>query len=470
MGRCVTFERRSSTILVIVLVLVLIVGLVGCQQVAVDRDVDQDSQVTHLTLWHGVSPPSNRVIFENLIEGFNQTHPDIEIEARYVGQPDAMIPKILTAVVGNAAPDILWYVPTITGQLVELGAIEPLDDWFAQSPYRDQLDPALLGTMRFENRLWSMPFATNNAAIFYRPSLFAKAGIKAVPTTWDQLRQTARQLTQDTDNDGRVDQKGMLLSLGKGEWTVFAWLPFIYSAQGRLLEETKAEPIAVLESPQMLRALRFAQALVKDGSVQLSAPERGYELDAFLAGRVAMQVTGPWVLPQLKAAGTDFGVFPFPVDQEPAAVLGGENLFLCRSANRSQQKIEAAYRFLDYILSPDFQLPWALGTDYIPANLAVRQMPPYRQLIDDEPSLAVFLAQMAYAKARPLIAQYNALSETLGQAIEATLLGRSPQGALTTAQAELDRVLRRASVPTRAENSAENLGENLAENLAENPG
>jgi multiple sugar transport system substrate-binding protein len=421
-----------------ILLLLLLVGLTGCQP-AVTDDV---ASVTHLTLWHGVSPPSNRVIFEGLVDKFNQTHANIQVDARFVGQPDAMIPKILTAVVGNAAPDLLWYVPTMTGQLVELGAIEPLDDWFAQSLYRNQLDPALLGTMRFEDHLWSMPFATNNAAIFYRPSLFAKAGIEEVPQTWDQFRQAARQLTQDTNGDGHIDQKGLLLSLGKGEWSVFAWLPFIYSAQGDLLQSRDGKTLASLQSPELLRALQFAQTLVQDGSAQLSAPERGYELDAFLAGKVAMQVTGPWVLPQLNAAGIDFGVFPFPVDQVPAAVLGGENLFLCHRANaHERQRTQAAYLFLDYILSPDFQLPWALGTDYIPANLAVREMEPYRQLLAAEPSLGVFLAQMAYAKARPLIVQYNVLSEALGQAIEATLLGRSPAVALKAAQADLDRVL-----------------------------
>ncbi|MBD0270220.1 MAG: carbohydrate ABC transporter substrate-binding protein, partial [Cyanobacteria bacterium Co-bin8] len=157
--------------------------LSGCQS-----QPPSASGKVHLTLWQGISPPANREVFQSLVAQFNQTHPDIEVESLYVGQPDQQIPKILTAIVGNAAPDILWYVPQLTGQLVELEAIQPLENWLDQSPLKAQIDPALFDTMSLEGHLWSIPFATNNAAIFYRPSLFEAAGITDLPKTWPELR------------------------------------------------------------------------------------------------------------------------------------------------------------------------------------------------------------------------------------------------------------------------------------------
>ena len=403
--------------------------LASCQaQIKDDRDI------IHLTLWQGVSPPSNRQVFQSLVERFNQTHANIQVESLYVGQPDQQIPKILTAVVGNAAPDLLWYVPALTGQLVELEAIQPLEDWLNQSPLKDQIDPALFATMTMEGHIWSIPFATNNAAIFYRPSLFEAAGMTHVPETWEELRQTAKQLTQDTDGDGQIDQQGIFLSLGKGEWTVFVWLPFVFSAGGHLYHENQPD----LVNPGAIAALQLGAKLVQDGSAILSSPERGYEIDNFLAGKAAMQVTGPWTLPQMERAGVDFDAFPFPVLETPAAVVGGENIFLCQT---TPERTEAALEFLEYILSQEFQLDWALGTGYLPVNLKVRNSQVYQEFVAQHPPLDIFLKQMEWARARPLIPGYTHLSENFGRAIEASLLGQSPEVALKEAQARLELIL-----------------------------
>lgn len=390
--------------------------------------------IVHLTLWQGIGPPPNRDVFQSLVQQFNDRHPKIHVESLYIGHPDQQIPKILTAVVGNAAPDILWYNPTLTGQLVELEAIEPLEEWLKKSSLIDQLEPALLETMEFEGHLWSIPFGSNNAAVFYRPSLFQAAGITELPQTWEELRQAAQALTKDTDGDGRIDQRGIFLSLGKGEWNVFVWLPFVFSAGGWLNQE--AEPDLVNEGA--IAALTFAQTLVLDDSAVLSAPERGFEIDNFLTGKVAMQITGPWTLAQMQAAGVDFDVFPLPVAEEPAAVLGGENFFLCRT---TPEKRQAALTFMEYILSEEFQQEWALQTGFLPVNSSVRDSEPYKQFVAENPLLQIFLDQMVWARSRPIIPGYSYLSENFGRAIEAALLGSDPTKALTQSQQRLELIL-----------------------------
>jgi len=351
----------------------LLLGLVGCA--ANTPNTNAGEGPLHLTLWHGINPPSNRDVFNDLVAEFNHRHPDIEIEALYIGQPDSQLPKILTSIVGNVPPDLLWFVPQLTGQLVELDAIRPIDDWLERSPHRQDLDPALLETMSLGEHLWSVPFATNNAAIFYRPSLFTEAGIDRLPTTWDELQDTARRLTADLDGDGRSDRYGMFLSVCKGEWTVFVWLPFLFGAGGELFTPD-GQPN--LTNPGAIAALTLGADLVRSGSATLSAPERGFELDEFLAGRAAMQVTGPWTLGQLQQTNVDYGVFPFPARdkaQTPAAVVGGENLFVMKTTPARER---AAWEFCEYVLSEEFQTAWALGTGYLPANLKSRQSQRYQ--------------------------------------------------------------------------------------------
>jgi multiple sugar transport system substrate-binding protein len=408
------------------------------------------TQPIHLTLWHGVNPPPNRVVLQRLVDQFNQAHPQIQVESLYVGQSDQQIPKILAAVVGNVPPNLLWYAPTLTGQLVELEAIVPLEDWLTNLPVRTEIDPVLLSTMQLEGHLWSVPFSVNNVGIFYRPSLFKRAGITQIPQTWTELRQVARQLTNP-----ETGQYGMLLPLGKGEWAVFMWLPFLWSAGGELernvveMEKIKDEPFQStkvdLVNRGAITALQFWRDLIEDGSATLSPPERGYELDQFVAGKVAMQLTGPWTLGQLQATQIDYAVMPIPKQVQSATSIGGENLFIFKTTPQQEQ---AAKVFAEYVLSEAFQTEWAIATGYLPINLKSRQNPDYQAFLEKQPVERVFLAQAKYGHSRPISPGYSRVSEAVGQAIESVLLGkRSPEAALLQSQQRLERALGNGSHP-----------------------
>jgi multiple sugar transport system substrate-binding protein len=98
--------------------------------------------------------------------------------------------------------------------------------------------------------------------------------------------------------------------------------------------------------------------------------------------------------------------------------------------------------FAEYVLSEEFQTQWALGTGYLPTNLQARQNPTYQQFVAQQPAVSVFLAQAAYGRSRPIFFGYNRISEQLGRAIEAVLLGKStPATALADAQQRLSLAL-----------------------------
>ena len=422
-----TLLQAKLTKILSVILAISIMLLSGCNS---DR-TNGTNEVTQVTFWHGINPPENRDVFQRLVDKFNRDNLDLEVKPIYIGQPDAQLPKILAATVSSQPPDILWFVPQIAGKLNRLGALLPLEDWLNNTTIEAEIDPAMFDSMELEGHILSVPFATNNAAVFYRPSLFDRAGITELPQTWSELQQVAKQLTKNIDKNERPKQHGIYLSLGKGEWTVFTWLPFIYSAGGELL--TDGQPNLVTEGA--IAALQFGADLVKDGVAVLSPPERGYEIDDFIAGKIAMQITGPWTLRQLKSSKIDYGVFPIPLAKQPAAVIGGENLFVFKT-NPTRER--ASLRFLAYILSQEFQTAWALETGYLPVNTKSQQSKIYREFVANNPALNVFLDQMHYAKSRPIIADYDRLSENLGRAIEASLLGKqTPQAALERSQQRL---------------------------------
>ncbi|AFY31350.1 ABC transporter substrate-binding protein [Calothrix sp. PCC 7507] len=422
--------------------LFLLVGILAISACQTILPGVKQAQVFHLTLWQGVNPPPNRDVLQKLVDKFNQTHPNIQVESLYIGQQDQQMPKILAAVVGNAPPDLLWYNPTIAGQLVDLDAIIPLDKLLANSPVKDEIDPNLFASMEYQGKIWSVPFATNNVGIFYRPSLFKSAGVTDLPRTWQELQQTAQKLTRDTNGDGRIDQHGMALPLGKGEFTVFTWLPFMWSGSGELIsgDSQTAAGVVLKDNQQAIAALQFWRDLITDGVAVLSEPERGYETNDLLTGKIAMQLNGPWSLGELQATGIDFDVLPIPFAQQPATSIGGENLFFFKT-NPEQEK--AAFEFAEYVLSAEFQTELALGTGYLPVNLKSRQSDEYQEFVQKFPQVKVFLEQAKYGRSRPIFPGYNRISDNLGRAIESVLLGKSsPAAALKASQQRLDLIFK----------------------------
>lgn len=390
----------------------------------------------HVTLWQGINPPTNREVLQRLVDKFNRSQNEIFVESIYAGQPDQQIPKILAAVVGEAAPDLLWFNPTLTGRLVELGAVRPLDDLLATSTLGQEIDPSLLPTMQLNNRTWSIPFATNNIGVFYRPSLFEAAGIKELPQTWDEFCRAAKQLTIDKDGDKRIDQHGIFLPLGKGEFTVFIWSPFLWSAGGDLDGDRPQ-----LNTPEARDALQLWLDLIRSDSAILSQPERGYEEDNFVSGKVAMQISGSWALRFMTQKGIDFGVMPIPRDRFAATTIGGENLFLFKTTPARET---AAWKFAEFVMGEEFQTAWATQTGYLPTNLKAQRSQAYAEYIAKQPAAEIFLNQISAGRTRPLSADYPRISESIGRAIEATLLQKSsPTEALAKAQRSLELALNR---------------------------
>jgi multiple sugar transport system substrate-binding protein len=433
------FHNINEQLRLLVLLVASLIIFSGCQIFAPNSN---KSAVTHITLWQGVNPPPNRDVLQKLVNKFNKTNPNIQVESLYVGQQDQQMPKILAAVVGNAPPDLLWYNPAIAGQLVELDALIPLDEMLNKSPLKGEIDPTLFKSLEYKGKIWSVPFATNNVGVFYRPSLFKAAGISELPKNWDEFRQVAKKLTRDTNGDRKVDQYGMFLPLGKGEFTVFTWLPFMWAAGGELVGDgvQTASGVELANNQGAISGLQFWRDLITDGSVMLSGPERGYETDALLSGKVAMQLTGPWTLGQFQATGVDFGVFPIPSSQRSATSIGGENLFLFKTTSERQK---AAFKFAEYVLSEEFQTELALGTGYLPINIKARQNQKYLDFAQKQPAVKVFLDQAKFGHSRPIFPGYNRISDSLGRAIESVIMGKaSPIEALKESQQRLDLIFK----------------------------
>ncbi len=387
-----------------------------------------------VTFWHGMESGVNNRVLQAKIDEFNRQHPDIFIDAQVYGAADQLGPKLDAAVAGRTPPDLLWWAPAFFPKYAEASALKSLDEFIAQDQSFDKADiyDFLWEMGSFDGRIYVTPFSANNLGVYYNRQLFARAGLSEPPATWDQFRSAAKQLTRDGAH-------GFQIPIGNSEWTVWTWQCFLWQAGGELLAPDGRT--AAFNSPAGVAALDYWRTLLSEGAAVFSETDAGYKTDDFLAGRVALTINGPWNYPLLKKQNdVEVGVFPLPRQERAATNIGGESLFLFKS---EPERERAAWEFMKYVMSPDFQVDWAIETGYLPVSKSAAAGEEYQAFLQANPFMKIYNDQMPAGKTRPSIPQYPALSATLGKYLEAALYGKySSQQALDMAAAEVNELLK----------------------------
>ncbi|MFQ5341979.1 MAG: ABC transporter substrate-binding protein [Anaerolineae bacterium] len=392
-----------------------------------------------LTLWHAYGGSFGEE-FEALVEDFNASHPDIVVEPSYGGNLYTMRDKLLTAIAGNAAPDVAQIDQFWSSELAQAGAIVRMEDFIDADPGIDKADilDKAWETATYSGDIWSMPFSLSNIALYYNKALFEQAGLgpDKPPATWGELVEVGKALTQDTDGDGAVDQWGLWFPLKINRGNVYYWFAFLWQAGGDIFDPdfTRAE----FNGPAGVEALQFWRDLVhKQGVVPLAPPEQGFE-----AGKIAMTFASTARLNRyLAALGSDkLGMAPMPGHARRATGIGGANLAILSTAKDR----EAAWEFVKWMTSPKTNLRWSMETGYLPLRQSVIQSDTYQAYLEKEPRARTILEQMPDAVVRPNIPAYAPASREVGLAIEEVLFNDAdPRTALDTAAAKANALLQK---------------------------
>lgn len=384
-----------------------------------------------LTLWHAYGGSFGQA-FEALVEDFNATHFGVVVEPSYGGNLFTMRDKLLTAIAGNAAPDIAQIDQFWSSELAQAGAIARMQDFIDADPDIDKEDilETAWETATYDGQIWSMPFSLSNIALYYNKALFEKASLdpEQPPATWEELVKVGKALTQDTDGDGTVDQWGLWFPLKINEGNVYYWFAFLWQAGGQIFDAsfTRAE----FNGPAGVEALQFWRDLVhKYGIVPLAPPEQGFE-----AGKIAMTFASTARLNRYIAAlGSDrLGMAAMPHHTQRATGIGGANLAILSTAKDRR----AAWEFVKWMSSRETNLRWSMETGYLPLRLSVIASDGYQAYLQEEPRAQTILEQMPDAVVRPNIPAYAPASREVGLAIEDVLFNNADPGMALNAVAE----------------------------------
>jgi multiple sugar transport system substrate-binding protein len=388
-----------------------------------------------VTLWHG-DVDVERAALEGMAAQYNATSPPWKVQTVFSGNSDYALQKLLTAMAGGKAPDMMYQYGSSLSNLARSTKIVTVGDLIAKTPGYDWNDfyPAARLACTVSGKIKAVPSLIDNLCLVYNKKLFDQAGV-SYPTaqwTWADFRAAAKKLT-----DPATKQYGWAYVADGSEDTVWRYPATLWQADGDLLNADNTK--AAFDSPSGLASMTLLHDMaVVDKSVYLDTGNGNY-LNLFNNGKIAMLWTGPWDMSTINA-GVKYDVQILPADVVHASIAGPDTWVM---VDNGADRVQGSWDFLKWFTSAKGHLEYAIKTGNLPIRESETKLPAYKTYLTKYPYAKVFVDNLNnVTKARPNIPQYPKISIVLGQAVQGVLLGKvQPQQALDQASQQVDAIL-----------------------------
>lgn len=382
-----------------------------------DSSVDNASSASgDVTIWYYWETEGHQKALNQLVQEFNDSQSNIKVEAKYV--PFADFKKQLSiGASANELPDIVIQDNPDTAAYAQMGIFADLTGKFDVSTYY----PGPVNSCTLDGKLYGVPFGSNDLLLYYNKDMLDKAGCK-VPTTWDELLDTAKKCTTDTVS-------GFAHSSVQNEEGTFNFLTWVWSTGATAYD---------INSEGGIKALTMVKNLIDSGAMTKEAINwtQGDTMNQFISGNLAMMINGTWQVPTMREQVPDlnWGVAPIPMDKQQASGLGGENYSVIAGGNEA-----AAVEFLKFATQKEQCLFMMKTMGYISADSTIAK----DQFSGDEVYEA-FVKEMQYANARGPLAEWPEVSDAISLAFNEVMTGASsPEDAAAKAQTTIDGIIKK---------------------------
>lgn len=393
---------------------------------------------TRARLWFSYGG-RNRTTLERLIRRFGDSQDRYLVDGVFQGDYYEGLAKLRLALAARAGPSISHVIAEVVPYLVGAHVLEPLGNY----PGARKLDvlPALgqEGTWvrGGERTLVALPFNRSTPIAYLDGEVFERRRLRP-PATWEELRETARALTERRGS--RIVRHGFECPISWWFWTAL-----VYQGGGQIIED---DGTPSLGGEAGLRALELWQTMVHHDRSMKPPPGRDASANEsvnkdYLARRAPMI----WNSTAFLAYFEDNARFPVVAAPLPrgafAGVPTGGTFFVLLSSAPEEQK-RAAWAFLRFMLEPNQAAYWSRNTGYLPvtrsATLRLRAQGFYRR----HPNFRVAYDQLAVARPWPWAPElFRIQREVLDPLIERAVLGGgSPARLFAEAQARARRAMR----------------------------
>ncbi|MFI5961550.1 extracellular solute-binding protein [Streptomyces asoensis] len=362
-----------------------------------DSGSDNSSGPVTITWWDTSNATNEAPTYQALVKQFEAANKDIKV--KYVNVPfDQAQNKFDTAAGASGAPDVLRSEVGWTPAFAKKGYFLPLDGTEAlkdQSAFK----PNLIEQAKYEGKTYGVPIVTDTLALVYNKALFAKAGITEAPKTWDDLKTAAATIKGKTGVDGYW-----------GSTQAYYAQSFLYG-EGTDTVDADAKKITV-NSAAAKKAYGTWLGLF-DGKglhkADTTADAYAHIQDAFVNGKVAAIVQGPWEITNFYkgsafADKANLGIATVPAGStgKAGAPTGGHNLSVYAGSDKAHQA--ASLKFLNFMTSASSQATVAQKNSTLPTRDDA-----YTAAVKADPGIAGYQTVLSAAQPRPALPEYSSL-------------------------------------------------------------
>ncbi|MFF9687136.1 extracellular solute-binding protein [Streptomyces sp. NPDC014623] len=317
---------------------------------------------TTVTVWLMKGSASQDFV-DRFKESYETEHPSVELEF-IVQEWGGIGPKVLEAIEGDDAPDVIEVGNTQVAQYAKSGELRDLTLESMRDLGGEDWLPGLAEPGKVNGGQYGIPWYAANRVVIYNKDLFAQAGITELPRT----RAEWVDISEGLDT---ADRQGIYLA-GQN-WYVLAG--FVWDEGGELADDSGGGWQGALDSPAALRGMDFYKTLQALGDGPVDADEQSPpETDVFAEGDVAqiISVPGSAALIEQQNPGLKgrLGYFPIPgrSAKKPGAVFtGGSDLIVPEDADRRAEGIEV----VKALAGEKWQTELARAMSYVPNKPAL---------------------------------------------------------------------------------------------------
>lgn len=417
-----------------------LLGVAGCGS---NDSGGGDSGSGEITFIYGPTGNTDQETIQTLVQRFNENN-DSGITAKFRQAPSdtgAYFDQLRTEFQAQSGDidvilgDVIW-----PAQFAANGWITDLSDRFPEDE-RQKFLSGPIDSMSYEGGMYGVPWFTDAGMLYYRRDLLEQSGFSEPPKTWDELKEMAQKVQQDSGTEN-----GYVFQGANYEGGVVDGLEQIWTHGGDVLGDNSDQ--VIIDSPESIAGLATERSMIESGvSPQAVANFKEDEsAGSFLQGNSVFLRNWPYVYglltdpEQSKISLDQVGVAPLPSGEggQSFSGLGGWNFYI----SEFSQKQDAAYEFVQFMTASEQQKFRALEGGYLPTLQSLYED---QEILDEVPVVKLGGEALQNTRPRPVSPVYSDMSLRMGEQFNASLKGEvTPEEAVQTLQTELQDIVDQA--------------------------